>query len=62
MKKIFNYFIDVKEEMTKVVWPSRKDLIRHTIIVITTILVTGAIVAVLDFGLSKILELTIVRS
>lgn len=57
MSKIFGgivqYFRDVRAEMTKVVWPSRRDVIRYTVTVIVFSVVMAAILGAADFGLLK---------
>ena len=55
--KIARFFREVKSEMKKVVWPSRKQVIKNTLIVIAAVVVIGILIWVLDvlfqFGLSK---------
>lgn len=53
MSKIFQYFRDVKSEITKVIWPTRKDAIRYTLTVIVFSLVAAIILGAADFGLLK---------
>ena len=50
---MFRFLIDVKNELTKVVWPSKKDTIRYTAAVILFSLVAAAILGVADYGLLK---------
>jgi preprotein translocase subunit SecE len=56
MKKITNYFQGVWFELKKVSWPSRKEAINHTIVVLISAAVAIAFTAVVDFGLSKLVE------
>ncbi len=42
---------DFKAELKKVIWPTPKQLVNNTIAVITIVLITTAIVFVLDIGL-----------
>ncbi len=53
MSKIFNFFREVKAEMFKVVWPSRKDTIRYTVSVVIFSLVVSLILGAADFGLLR---------
>lgn len=53
MSKIAQFFREVKAELWKVVWPSRKDAIRYTITVIVFSLVVAAILGAADYGLLK---------
>ena len=60
--KSISYLREVREEMHKVTWPSRKETTRYSLIVIAISLGMGAFFAVLDFGfqagLDALLELT----
>ncbi len=51
--KIVQFFRDVRAEMGKVVWPTRKDIIRYTVTVIVFSIVMAAILGGADFGLLK---------
>jgi preprotein translocase subunit SecE len=53
MSRIIKYFRDVRSEVSKIVWPSRKDAIRYTVNVIVFSLVLSAILGAADFGLLK---------
>ena len=50
------------DELGKVVWPSREQSIRYTVIVVVSVVVVTGIIASLDYGLSKGLEQLIVWS
>lgn len=43
-----NFFKEVKAEMKKVVWPSRKELRKHTVVVLIAIVLVSVTVALLD--------------
>lgn len=47
--KIAKFFRDVNHELKKVSWPSRKDLLRYTVIVLITIIIFGILLGVFDF-------------
>jgi len=53
MTKIFSYFTQSWTELTKVVWPTRKQTIQMTIAVIVLTLFVGALLGLFDFILSK---------
>ena len=63
MKKFFSkiarFCKDVKAEVKKVIWPSKKQLINNTTIVIVCILVIGIGIWILDYlfslGASKLM-------
>ena len=42
------FFREVKAEMKKVVWPSRKQVVNNTLIVFAVVLVAGIFIWVLD--------------
>ena len=45
---------DFKAELKKVVWPTPKQLLNNTVAVITIVLITAAIVFVLDFAFESV--------
>ena len=55
--KISTYFKGVKAEMKKVTWPSKKELINYTGVVIIISVIVGLVVWVLDLGIHRILSL-----
>jgi preprotein translocase subunit SecE len=54
--KVVSYIKESKEELKKVAWPSRKMVIRDTLIVLGVSLSMAVFFGVVDFGLSKGLE------
>ena len=50
--KIIRYFIEAKEEMKKVIWPSRKETTSHTILVIAISLGVAAFLGAIDYILN----------
>lgn len=59
--KIINYFKNSYQEMRKVVWPSRQEVLSHTIIVVIAIVVSMGLVALIDFGLFNVLQILIYK-
>jgi len=45
-----------KEELSKVVWPSRQTTINHTLMVIGVSIAVALFLGVVDLGLSKVVE------
>ena len=45
-----HFFKDFKAELKKVIWPTPKQLVNNTTAVVTIVLITAAIVFVLDLG------------
>jgi len=62
INKIKNYFIGVVAETKQVTWPTRKQVINHTILVIVAIGLMMVVFGVIDLGFSKLLEQFILRS
>lgn len=56
-----NYLRSVIEEGKKVIWPSRETIIRHSLMVVATVVVATLIVAGLDFGLQKLVVLALTK-
>ena len=49
-----SFFKDFKAELKKVVWPTPKQLVNNTVAVITIVLITAAIVFVLDLAFESL--------
>ncbi|MBP5427599.1 MAG: preprotein translocase subunit SecE [Clostridiales bacterium] len=54
MKNFRNYFKDMKNELKKVVWPDRAQLINNTVTVLVFTLLTGMLIWVADGLFSKL--------
>lgn len=59
--KTVNYFRDSYLELKKVVWPTRKEVIKHTIVVVAMSVIIALFLAALDMifavGIEKLLFL-----
>ncbi len=55
-KRIGNYFREMKTELKKVVWPTFKQVRSNTGIVIAVLVLVGAIILVMDFGLEALIK------
>lgn len=53
--RIKNYFVDSKNELKKIVWPTQKTVLKNTGITLMMIFIMGVFVAILDAGLMKLL-------
>ena len=51
--RISLFYRQVVAELRKVIWPTRKELITYTSVVIVFVLMVIAYVSVLDFGFAK---------
>lgn len=54
--KIINYIKESKIELKKVVWPTKQEVYKHTIIVIGVSLAAAAFLGIFDYTFSKVLE------
>jgi len=52
----FRYFKEVKAEFKKVTWPPPKQVVNNTGVVLTAIVLTGAVIFGLDWLLAEILS------
>jgi len=53
---MFKFLKDVSREMRKVTWPKGPELIRYTITVIVTVAFVAIFFAIIDIGITQILE------
>jgi preprotein translocase subunit SecE len=51
------FFREVKVEMKKVIWPTKKELITYTVMVFVTVFVVMAVIAVSDGFFSQLFKL-----
>lgn len=59
IKKIVNYFKNVKVELSKVTWPTKKEAMRLTVVVIAISLIFAALIGALDMLFSYLVRLVI---
>lgn len=52
---------DIRDELKKVTWPLRNEVVRLTVVVILISLIIAAYVGAIDFALAKALELLTTR-
>ncbi|MCX6004415.1 MAG: preprotein translocase subunit SecE [Chloroflexi bacterium] len=53
-KRRFTFFNDIIGELRKVVWPTRQETIRLTLIVLGICLIMGAFLGAMDYGFSEL--------
>ena len=56
-KAVKKFFKDFTGTCKKIVWPTGKQVVKNSLVVLATIIVIGAVVALIDFGLTKIFDL-----
>lgn len=57
--KLTSYFKGVKAEMKKVIWPTKKELLNYTGVVILISGIVSVLVYLLDIGIHRVLALFI---
>ena len=57
--RIGRSFKDMYAELKKVTWPSRKDLINYTLVVVAFMVFMGIVVGLLDAGAAALVSLII---
>jgi len=57
MHKVFDFLTEVKVELSKVVWPTPNQTVKLTVIVIIVTIIVGFFLGVVDYLLTKALEL-----
>jgi preprotein translocase subunit SecE len=55
--KLVNFIREVVGELQKVIWPTRKELITYTTVVVVFVATIATIVALLDVGFAKLVLL-----
>ncbi len=61
MGRIFRFLTDVKNELAKVVWPTKSETIKYTVIVIVFSVVVAFILGMTDYGLLRLFETVVNR-
>ncbi|MFA6184231.1 MAG: preprotein translocase subunit SecE [Parcubacteria group bacterium] len=61
MKAIFNFIIEAKAELLKVNWPTKKQTLNYTLIIIGVSLAVALFLGGLDYAFSGILKKFIIK-
>ena len=56
MNKLTQYISESKTELKKVIWPTKKQTLNHTLLVIGFSLGVAFFLGAVDFGLNKLVE------
>jgi preprotein translocase subunit SecE len=57
VEKIIQFLKEVKIELRKVVWPTRKDTIASTSVVLVLVIIIAVFLGLVDLGLSRVIKL-----
>jgi len=55
-QKIKSFLLEVRSELSKVSWSTRKELLASTVLVITVTAIMTAFIGIVDLGLSRFLS------
>jgi preprotein translocase subunit SecE len=61
-KNFVKFFKEVRSELKKVIWPSRVQLRNNTVTVLACCFIVGAIIWVVDWGLTSIIKTFLTKS
>ena len=61
MEKVINFLKESKNELSRVVFPSRNEVISSTAVVILAVIFVSAFLGVVDLGLSQLMSYIIAR-
>jgi len=56
LEKVMQFLREVKVELRKVTWPSRKQTVGSTVVVIVLVMIISLFLGVVDIGLSKLAQ------
>jgi len=57
LQKAKQFFREVRVELKKVTWPSRKETIASTSVVLITVFLVGFYLGIVDLGLSRLIKI-----
>ena len=57
MQKVMKFLSEAKAELKKVTWPSPKQTMASTLVVIIIVFIVSIYLGIIDFGLAKLVKL-----
>jgi len=54
--RLFNYFAEIVNELKKVVWLSRREIVYLTGLVLIVTIITGIVLGALDYGFTQLVD------
>ena len=61
VQKIVQFLKEVRFELKRVTWPSRKETLAGTIVVLVIVLIAASFLGIVDFGLSEVIKTVLSR-
>ena len=52
--RLMTFLAGVRQELAQVVWPSRSEVMVYSLVVVLTVVVLGAFILVVDYGISRL--------
>ncbi len=62
VESVKQFLREVKTELKKVTWPSRKDTLSGTAIVLVTVFIIAVFLGIVDSGLSNLIKMVLSRA
>ena len=59
IEKITQFLKEVRFELKRVTWPSRKETIAGTAVVVIIVLIAASFLGIVDIGLSKLIKMVL---
>lgn len=56
VKRTGQFLRDVVKELKRVSWPTRKELVRYSLVVVATVIFMSVFFGVVDLGISKLVR------
>jgi len=60
-QKIFRFLKEVRFELRRVTWPSRKETLAGTMVVLVIVLIAASFLGIVDVGLAKVIKTVLSR-
>ena len=57
MQRVINFLKEARAELVKVTWPTRKELMESTVLVIVSVIAVSIFIGSVDFVFNKLLQL-----
>ena len=61
VQKIFQFLKEVRFELRRVTWPSRKETLAGTMVVLVIVLIVASYLGIVDLGLSELIKTVLSR-
>ena len=61
VQKIVQFLKEVRFELKRVTWPSRKETLAGTMVVVIIVLIAASFLGIVDFGLSEVIKTVLSR-